>query len=157
MQILPLMSHHPLWKTLSHLTPRTPNVPAAIYANSTCTCMHPYDATRTHLYLLFGWLLFVCVFFFLLRDNWAAMTAAFPPNGRGQINLPVLMSANGKGPLLPPPCLVDNLLWVNTYECACQVEADINRCHIWWWIWCSLFDFEPVVHLWYLQIRVVVF
>ncbi|KAK2882928.1 hypothetical protein Q8A73_021861 [Channa argus] len=33
------------------------------------------------------------------------MTAAFPPNGRGQINLPVLMSANGTGPLLPPPLL----------------------------------------------------
>lgn len=41
------------------------------------------------------------VFFFLLsllfRYNWAAMTAAFPPNGKGQINLPVLMSANGTG------------------------------------------------------------
>lgn len=31
------------------------------------------------------------------------MTAAFPLNGRGQINLPPLMSANGTGPLLPPP------------------------------------------------------
>lgn len=31
------------------------------------------------------------------------MTAAFPPNGRGQINLPLLMSANGTGTLLPPP------------------------------------------------------
>lgn len=30
------------------------------------------------------------------------MTAAFPPNGRGQINLPLLMSANGTGTLLPP-------------------------------------------------------
>lgn len=39
-------------------------------------------------------------FFFLsllFRYNWAAMTAAFPPNGKGQINLPVLMSANGTG------------------------------------------------------------
>lgn len=43
------------------------------------------------------------------------MTAAFPPNGRGQINLSVLMSANGTGPLLPPPCSA-NLLGVSAYE-----------------------------------------
>lgn len=43
------------------------------------------------------------------------MMAAFPPNGRGQINLSVLMSANGTGPLLPPPCST-NLLGVSAYE-----------------------------------------
>lgn len=47
----------------------------------------------------------VCMYIFslLLSDNCAATTAAFPPNGRGQINLPLLMSANGSGPFLPPP------------------------------------------------------
>lgn len=53
--------------------------------------------------LLFWCFLCVWVFFFLLSDNWAAMAAAFPPNGRGQINLPVLMSANGTGTILSAP------------------------------------------------------
>lgn len=56
-----------------------------------------------HAQLIIGWLLFICIFFLLLSDNCAATTAAFPPNGRGQINLPLLMSANGTGPFLPPP------------------------------------------------------
>lgn len=53
------------------------------------------------------------------------MTAALPPNGRGQINLPLLMSANGTGPLLPPPCST-NLLRASASPVTCQVEADVS-------------------------------
>lgn len=50
------------------------------------------------------------------------MTAVFPPNGRGQINLPALMSANGTGPLVPPPCSTD-LPGLSANERMCQVQG----------------------------------
>lgn len=128
------------------VTPHTPPLPASTrqlyphtYASIPCN-------TGTYQCLLFGWRLFVCVLFFLLRDNWAAMTAAFPPNGRGQINLPVLMSVNGTGPLLQPPRST-NLLRVPAWEWASGCVADVKRCRIWWWPWCSFFDSEIYIHL----------
>lgn len=45
----------------------------------------------------------MCLLLLLLGDNCAGWAAAFTPNGRGQINLPPLMSANGTG-ASPPPC-----------------------------------------------------
>lgn len=135
MQILPLMSHKLLWKAQSQLTPNTH--PSFYMRIPVCVCIQMTIHTLTQC-LLFGWLLFVCVFFFLLRDNWAAMTAAFPPNGRGQINLPVLMSANGTGLFLPLQCST-NLLWVSLNEWMCQVEAFIYTCQLWLWIQFVLF------------------
>lgn len=120
MQIFPLISRQPLWKKTTHLTSKQyPHTYASICAAARCWLC------RRLLWVC------VCVFYFLLRDNWAAMTAAFPPNGKGQINLPVLMSANGTGPLLPPPC----------GECRWRSE-DVKL-----WMPCSLCRFRLILVL----------
>lgn len=57
------MSRQPLWKTQSYLTPHLPPLPASIYANNTCTRMHPYDATHTLILII--WMAPVCLCIFL--------------------------------------------------------------------------------------------
>lgn len=137
------MSHPLQWKTVTP-DPTLLLFSLFLYASSPCTCMPPCEAMHTYPALISRTVFCLFVhFFFLLSDNWAAMTTAFPPNGRGQINLPVLMSVNGTGPLLPPPCST-SLLWVS--ECLWMSVSDAGRC-IRWWVWCRMFDSEMVEHL----------